>query len=679
MEVDQHDDPYPQAVVLSQTCWEYKTLLDQESAPPQRRQPEHGKRDESRKSIALGTPPSEPRWAKKAKTSASSSVREPWCAGMAPLATLRQAGKGETSKGVGSWDIFVLVLQASGLEQVTSKRGSEVDFGTLLVADQSLSFFRLTLWGRTARAGGRLVRAGDLVRFNGIGVSSFQGTVQACSTRKTSFRVVWRGDAFTTPQEAPSTTMLPLGRPPPASERSPLSQGGDLAVSREAACALAAWAKTEFPSITSPEPPRGGGGGGGGQHLCNRHAAAPGVSPLMEEEGGVGADSGDAAAAGDAAFRPGSLGAARNGVGTTVRACVVEVSEVERLWMWESAGGKRRKDLVSRATALLTDGRHEMTLQLWGDMASDETIDSLRGRAIAAGKNDVSAHDRTMERPAVFEFTRLQPSFSFSCETLVLNGKSGTVTQMDRGSAEAVSVSTAVLASAAAAAAGEGDERAPVSLATAKSSCAGSPSFLAQGAGAPASARRFESVAALMSADGFSGAGYLDNVVVRKVCAPWLSAAGSPDEHGRAASLPSLGGVAPPVVIYLGDLDEPVPAAAAAAAGTCDAWSAGVEAVVGVTADGGALHELLGGVPLDLLAVGSGRGSRRGMAGDVGRGVVQCLLDGLEVGGRRGERVDVALACSASADENGRFIPGGSSYRLISLLPKYEWVPGPDY
>lgn len=310
-------------------------------------------------------------------------------------------------------------------------------------------------------------------------------------------------------------------------------------------------------------------------------------------------------------------------------------------------------------------------------MASDETIDSLREGAIAAGKNGVSARDGAMERPAVFEFTRLQPSFSFSCEALVLNGKSGTATHMDRGSAEAVSVSTAVLASAAAAAAGEGGERASVSLATAKSSWAGAPSFLAQGAGPPASARRFESVAALMSADGFSGAGYLVNVIVRKVCAPWMSAAGPPGEHGRAASLPSLGGVAPPVVIYFGDPDEPVPAAAAAATAG-DARSAGVEAVLGVTADGGALHELLGGVPLNLLAVGSGSSSRGGMAGDVGRRVVQCLLDGLEVGGRRGERVDVALACSASADENGRFIPGGSSYRLISLLPKYESVPGPD-
>ncbi|CAN0240744.1 unnamed protein product [Ectocarpus fasciculatus] len=485
--------------------------------------------------------------------------------------------------------------------------------------------------------------------------------------------------------------MLPQGQPPPARESSALSQGGDLAVPREAACALAAWAKTEFPSVTSPEPfPRGGGGGG--QSSWDRHAAAAaaaaaGVSSTAEEAGGAGADAGAAGAGDAAAFRTGSLGAVRNGVETTVRACVVEVSEVERLWMWESAGGKRRKDLVSRATALLTDGAHEMTLQLWGDMASDDTIDSLRGGAIAAaGKNGVPAPDGTTERPTVFEFTRLRPSFSFLCEALVLNGKSGTATQMDRGSAETVSVSKAVLASAAAAAAaaaagGEGDERAPVSLATTKASRTGAPSFLAQGAGAPASARRFESVAALMSADGFSGAGHISNVVVRKVCAPWLSTAGPPGEHGRASSLPSLGGVAPPVVIYFGDPDESVPAAAAAAAAAAgEARSAGVKAVLGVTADGGALHELLGGVPVGLLAVGRGGSSSRGggIADDVGRRTARCLLDGLEVGGRQGERVDVALACSASADENGRFIPGGSSYRLIHLLPKYEAVPETD-
>lgn len=208
MEGDQDDEPYPQAVVLSQTCWEYRTLLE-ESAPQQQqqhRQPQDSKRDEGRRSIALGTtPPGERRWAKKAKTSASSGVREPRCAGTASLATLRRAGEGEESskRGVGSWDIFVLVLQASGLEQITSRRGSEVDFGTLLVADQSFSFFRLTLWGRTAREGGRLVRAGDLVRLNGW-VDRAGGSFATCTPRGDDFcclgcRVlllvnVWSGD-----------------------------------------------------------------------------------------------------------------------------------------------------------------------------------------------------------------------------------------------------------------------------------------------------------------------------------------------------------------------------------------------------------------------------------------------------------------------------------------------------
>lgn len=101
------------------------------------------------------------------KTSLSGD-RAPMCAGTTSLRTLRLKGKSDNNKTVaGLWDIFVLVLQACGLQRVTSKRGSEVDFGTLLIADQSLSFFRLTLWGKAARAAGRLVRAGDLVRFNG--------------------------------------------------------------------------------------------------------------------------------------------------------------------------------------------------------------------------------------------------------------------------------------------------------------------------------------------------------------------------------------------------------------------------------------------------------------------------------------------------------------------------------
>lgn len=141
--------------------------------------------------------------------------------------------------------------------------------------------------------------------------------MQASTTRSTSFRVVWRGDAFTTPQDAPNTTMLSQGwssskgrgghrkfRPAAGPV---LSQDDELAVSREDACALAAWAKREYPSVTSTE----------------RHGQQAGTT-------------------GRSAGRPGSssLGSVRKGVETTVRACVLEASEVERLWMWESVGGR---------------------------------------------------------------------------------------------------------------------------------------------------------------------------------------------------------------------------------------------------------------------------------------------------------------------------------------------------
>ena len=191
MEDDQDDDhPCPQAVVLSQTCWEYRNFLGQERASQE-------KHDAAVTGIPAGTPAAttsevttawtsissktSPRNArgrsedgqpapKRAKTAATATPRadSPRRASeTTPLQTLRLAGKGEVPKRRRSWDIFVLVLQASGLQQITSKAGSEIDFGTLLVADQSVSFFRLTLWARAARAGGRLIRPGDLVRFNG--------------------------------------------------------------------------------------------------------------------------------------------------------------------------------------------------------------------------------------------------------------------------------------------------------------------------------------------------------------------------------------------------------------------------------------------------------------------------------------------------------------------------------
>ena len=64
-----------------------------------------------------------------------------------------------------------------------------------------------------------------------------------------------------------------------------------------------------------------------------------------------------------------------------------------------------------------------------------------------------------------------------------------------------------------------------------------------------------------------------------------------------------------------------------------------------------------------------GRGA--GLEVEVAR-VLWSLLKGLEVGGERGERVDVVLACSASVDANGWVTPGGSCYRLVSLQPSRE-------
>lgn len=198
MEEEQDDHhPCPEAVILSQTCWEYRNLLGQERASQEHRV-DIPSISTNRGGIPTRTPAgqapasasapigsktsrcssrsqredTEPVY-KRAKTAAASTTNmprpeSPRATRTTPLDTLRLAGKGEVpDKRSGSWDVFVLVLQASGLQQITSKAGSEVDFGTLLVADQSVSFFRLALWARAARAGGRLIRPGDLVRFNG--------------------------------------------------------------------------------------------------------------------------------------------------------------------------------------------------------------------------------------------------------------------------------------------------------------------------------------------------------------------------------------------------------------------------------------------------------------------------------------------------------------------------------
>lgn len=88
----------------------------------------------------------------------------------------------------------------------------------------------------------------------------------------------------------------------------------DLAVPREDACHLAAWAKSEFPSVVSTDSRW-------------RHQTAPG----------------EGAGAGAGAVMVGSLAAVRKGVETTVRACVLNVSDVERLWVWDSVAGESTK------------------------------------------------------------------------------------------------------------------------------------------------------------------------------------------------------------------------------------------------------------------------------------------------------------------------------------------------
>lgn len=80
------------------------------------------------------------------------------------LEGLRSASETQRDHPSKTWDILVLVLQASGLQQVATKTGCDADLGTLLVADPSLSFFRLTLWREAARSGARLIRAGDIIR-----------------------------------------------------------------------------------------------------------------------------------------------------------------------------------------------------------------------------------------------------------------------------------------------------------------------------------------------------------------------------------------------------------------------------------------------------------------------------------------------------------------------------------
>lgn len=147
-----------------------------------------------------------------------------------------------------------------------------------------------------------------------MSLTSFRGTAQANSTSQTRFRVVWRDDTFTTPQDAHDNmftlSQSPLGGSGRQRQARPMfSQSDDLSVPREVACDLAAWAKREFPSVT---------------HIDSCTSAVMGRGRAQDSK----------------RLAPiGSLAAVRKGVQTTVRAWVLDTSAVERLWTWESTGG----------------------------------------------------------------------------------------------------------------------------------------------------------------------------------------------------------------------------------------------------------------------------------------------------------------------------------------------------
>lgn len=77
-------------------------------------------------------------------------------------------------------------------------------------------------------------------------------------------------------------------------------------MSRDDACDLAAWAKKNYPSVTRLN-----------EYSCGEAA--------RRGDGGVARD--------------GSLGAVRKGIETTVRGCVLKVTDVERMWTWETVAG----------------------------------------------------------------------------------------------------------------------------------------------------------------------------------------------------------------------------------------------------------------------------------------------------------------------------------------------------
>lgn len=338
--------------------------------------------------------------------------------------------------------------------------------------------------------------------------------------------------------------------------------------------------------------------------------------------------------------------------------------------------GQRRKELVPRATTLITDGGgNEMVLQLWSNLASDEILMELRAavpqgapsrvRAIAAsGEEARRANDdattgsgRNGDEPCVFEFTRLRPDFHSSCEALVLNTTNNSeIKQLDPRSKEALDISTAVLDGGAAMAILGSSQQ----VDNRHADTSGQTSNGLYEAAIPCSprvARIFSSVNELLAAEGYSGMARLVGVVVREFTVDPLRESAA--QTTGSPTFPGAPCAGRPATLFLGD--------------PANRNSSG-ESVVRVLVDDEALRDVLIGVPWEASALrdtssigGSSRPHSDRAAEQAAACVARSLLDGLIQGGREGELLDAILACVASSDENGRVVQGGTSYRLAQL------------
>lgn len=207
-EKEKEDIADPEALQMSQTCWEFKSLLKSTDIASQRQPPQQPSvarlRQIGTKSKADGSTEVVGRSSKRLKVQ-SPSVNEPRSSvkslspsvarSFAPsrstttrLQDARNQHQAEGEKTSSTWDMFVLVLQCSDLQRIASKTGYEIDLSTLLVADPTASFFGVTLWRGAAQWGARIIRAGDLVRLNRC-ARSLDKFSTSCSCPTMSFQL----------------------------------------------------------------------------------------------------------------------------------------------------------------------------------------------------------------------------------------------------------------------------------------------------------------------------------------------------------------------------------------------------------------------------------------------------------------------------------------------------------